>query len=140
MTKYINCDEMLADENEAYLNAQSKITDKITRDINYVIHTKLQKLLADAPSADVVEMTLENAIDYLRSVGWMQEHDRQMMEMGKEARHGRWIVAETEFAWNSAEYPISYKCSKCGHIVKAGLEGNFCPDCGARMDLDEVTE
>lgn len=56
MAKYINADEMIADESEAYLLAQSKITDKIMRDINYVIHTKLQNLLADAPAADVAEV------------------------------------------------------------------------------------
>ena len=55
MAKYINADEMIADENEAYLSAQCKITDKVTRDINFVVHTKLQRLLADAPAAEVIE-------------------------------------------------------------------------------------
>lgn len=55
MPKYINADEMIADENEAYLSAQCKITDKVTRDINFIVHTKLQRLLTDAPAADVEE-------------------------------------------------------------------------------------
>lgn len=54
-----------------------------------------------------------------------------------EVKHGRWIVAETEYAWNCAEYPASYKCSKCGYIAKAGLEDNYCPHCGAKMDKEE---
>lgn len=56
MPKYINADDMLADECEAYLSAQAKTTDKLTRDINYVVHTKLQRLLADAPTVDAVEV------------------------------------------------------------------------------------
>ena len=56
MPKYIDATRMLIEENEAYLSAHSKITDELTRKVNYVIHTKLQQLLSDAPAEDVVEV------------------------------------------------------------------------------------
>ena len=37
--------------------------------------------LRSLPSAQP-EITLESAIDYLHSIGWMQDHDKQMYEMG----------------------------------------------------------
>lgn len=52
MAKYINADEMMADETEAYLSAVAKI-DKLNADIAYVVHKKIQMLLADAPAEDV---------------------------------------------------------------------------------------
>lgn len=56
MPKYINADEMLSEESEAYMSAQTKITDKATYIVNQVVHMKLQQLLCDAPAADVHEV------------------------------------------------------------------------------------
>lgn len=53
MPKYIDATRMLVEESEAYLSARSKITDGLTRKLNYVIHTQLQRLLSDAPAEDV---------------------------------------------------------------------------------------
>lgn len=45
-------------------------------------------------------------------------------------RHGRWIV----------EYEVkdgrSMRCSECQMVfwVGSGRDGNYCPNCGARMD------
>lgn len=55
MPKYINADEMLSDESEAYMRAQTKISDIETYIINYLVHAKIQRRLHDAPAADVVE-------------------------------------------------------------------------------------
>ncbi len=38
--------------------------------------------------------------------------------------HGRWI-----------KYITCYRCSECGHQVTSA--DNFCPNCGAKMDLEE---
>lgn len=43
-------------------------------------------------------------------------------------RHGRW-----EFIGG---YGYQYRCSKC--IMCADHRTNYCPNCGAKMDLDEV--
>lgn len=56
MPKYINADEMLQEESEAYMRAQTKITDEATYLVNHFVHIKLQQLLCDAPAADVQEV------------------------------------------------------------------------------------
>ena len=40
-------------------------------------------------------------------------------------RHGRWIMHDDEFG-------LSCECSAC-HIETMG-DGNYCPNCGAKMD------
>ena len=99
MAKYINADEMIADENEAYLSAQCKITDKVTRDINFIVHTKLQRLLTDAPAADVPE----------RNVGKWEKYGEDMQVCS--ACHKYWI-------WAGEMYDFKY-CPNCG----AKMEG-----------------
>ena len=41
--------------------------------------------------------------------------------------HGHWIV-------RCGNYNEAFECSECQHISKDG--GNFCPNCGTRMDDD----
>ena len=56
MPKYINADQFLADESEAFMNAQIKLarsSKNITYQINEVVHQKIQRLIADAPEEDV---------------------------------------------------------------------------------------
>ena len=46
-------------------------------------------------------------------------------------RHRRWIWNEEgEMDWEQF-----YRCSNCGD--KEYWESNFCPNCGAKMDLEE---
>ena len=46
-------------------------------------------------------------------------------------RHGRWTWNETgEIDWEQF-----YICSNCGD--KEYWESNYCPNCGAKMDLEE---
>ena len=55
-------------------------------------------------------------------------------------RHGRWIRLE------GRKYARPHKCSICRNgldfsAVNAGRgDANYCPNCGAKMDLDEVEE
>ena len=46
--------------------------------------------------------------------------------------HGRWINKSGGF-WEAAD------CSNCGerHLT-VGISPNYCPSCGARMDLEET--
>lgn len=46
-------------------------------------------------------------------------------------RHGEWIKITDRFG-----YPIGMNCSECGRRVRNCGE-NYCPKCGARMDLKE---
>ena len=41
----------------------------------------IDNAISELPSAEP-EITLESAIDYLHSIGWMQNHDREMYESG----------------------------------------------------------
>ena len=89
---------------KAYLRDLRRQVNDIIPGVNVISTKSVSQLIDEYPAANVVE-----------------------------TRHGEWIVAETEYAWNCAEYPISYKCSKCEYVVKAGLEDNYCPHCGADM-------
>ena len=46
-------------------------------------------------------------------------------------RHGRWIEIRDKY-----NYCIGQKCSECGRRVRNCGE-NYCPSCGAKMDLKE---
>lgn len=79
------------------------------------------------------EITLESAIDYLHSIGWMQEHDRILTESAQpERKKGEWI-----------DYANSHcECSVC-HTEWSYFQNEvecfeFCPNCGA--DMREVSE
>ena len=43
-------------------------------------------------------------------------------------QHGRWIMHDDEFG-------LTCECSAC-HIETMG-DGNYCPNCGAKMELEE---
>lgn len=57
----------------------------------------------------------------------------------QEVRHGRWI-----YEGKRGRFPVC-RCSECGNVENAdwamlGDNVNYCPNCGSRMDLDEVEE
>ena len=68
MPKYINADEMLKEESEAYMSAQTKITDEATYIVNHVVHMKVQQLLCDAPAADVAPVVNGRWVDAGRGI------------------------------------------------------------------------
>ncbi|MCI6255960.1 MAG: hypothetical protein MR648_05120 [Clostridiales bacterium] len=56
-------------------------------------------------------------------------------------RHGRWVHDHYE---NCSEQFEIVKCTNCGHKAYAMAiyvrGGNYCPNCGAKMDGDEHNE
>ena len=54
--RLIDADQMAIDESEAYLYAQCQIKDELTRRVNAAVHTKIQRLIADTPTVDAVEV------------------------------------------------------------------------------------
>ena len=56
MDKYIDADLMALNESEAYMAAQAKIEDPILFGLNSVVHSKIQKLIAETPAVDAVEV------------------------------------------------------------------------------------
>ena len=60
--RLIDADKMATDELAAFISAQWKITDATKRDINSIVHEKIQRLIADTPTVendDVVEQCPE---------------------------------------------------------------------------------
>lgn len=51
--RMIDADLMATEETEAFISAQSQITDTATKLVNEVVHKKIQMLLADAPTVEI---------------------------------------------------------------------------------------
>lgn len=70
-----------ADALEAKLEEQRKLY--IDMDMKGAEHLLVHDVLHhvwEAPTIDAVPATIEGALGYLHSVGWIQEHDRTMTE------------------------------------------------------------
>ena len=48
-------------------------------------------------------------------------------------RHGRWIEKQEKDTF--AGYLYSYECSECGSVKQR--KEPYCPNCGAKMDLED---
>ena len=74
------------------------------------------------------------------------DHRRRLVELFDEQPtieaapvvHGKWIMVSKTKHDNETE--IEEKCSKCNrHVYRYETQpkDNFCPSCGARMDVDD---
>lgn len=61
---------------------------------------------------------------------WMNAADWAAAYLNDPVRHGKWTYC------NCFEKG-RYQCSECAHWIDAGLDNNYCPNCGAKMDGDE---
>lgn len=61
--------------------------------------------------------------------------DEQPTIDAEPVRHGRWIMLEPY----GTHHTHRRKCSVCGEIKSKELT-NFCPNCGAKMDLRTPTQ
>lgn len=52
--RLIDADQMALDESEAYMSAQTQISDDLTWLVNFGAHNKLQRMIADTPTVDAV--------------------------------------------------------------------------------------
>lgn len=67
--RLIDADEMLLNESEAYMKVQtSKTISAMTRDINQVVHMKIQMLIADTPTVDAVPVVRCKECKYKRKL------------------------------------------------------------------------
>lgn len=55
--RLIDADKMATEELAAFIFAQSKINDAANRDINSIVHTKIQRLIADTPTVEDNDVT-----------------------------------------------------------------------------------
>lgn len=92
--------------------------------------TEVRDRIEALPSAQP-EITLESAIDYLHSIGWMQNHDREMTESAQpERKVGAWIYEDSRIVEKHLEY--RFRCSFCE--CESVLASDYCPVCGAEME------
>ena len=49
---------------------------------------------------------------------------------------GRWVRI-SGYHLDHEYYPARYKCDQCGHFVDSGDGRNYCPRCGAKMEVSE---
>ncbi len=52
-------------------------------------------------------------------------------------RHATWIDTNTKFTRSNGESGNICKCSCCTELNPCELKTNYCPTCGAKMDLEE---
>ena len=50
-------------------------------------------------------------------------------------RHGRWIIRRGPDWPDWPEWAIRIVCSECGLVT--GEKSKYCPNCGAKMDLED---
>ena len=84
--------------------------------------------------------------DYPEQVGYSREDAADCIRYMPAAdvapvRHGRWV--ETRITRYNGDKPytqFAHSCSQCKYLnkKKKGWHTNYCPNCGAKMDL-EVT-
>lgn len=72
----------------------------------------------------------------LQHIALKEALDRIPVMDAEPVRHGKWIPHEDEDGEHYGD-----KCSECGewYVMPYG-KTNFCPHCGARMDLDFIKE
>ena len=90
----------------------------------WIRYKMFERVLDSLPTAQP-EITLESAIDYLNSIGWMQGHDRVLTER----KTGRWKKVYGDHIYAGLR-PWTVCCSACGMI---GSGTRYCPNCGADM-------
>jgi rubrerythrin len=93
--------------------------------------------LAESDMAKLIDKYLYNQCNL--TVGFAAA---LMPTIEPEVRHGRWIPTEYDSYADGAPVWDKWECSECSH-EHSGEENTltaFCPDCGARMNDDEIAE
>lgn len=62
--RLIDADQMAMEESEAYMSAQVQITDDLKWLVNFAAHSKIQRLIADAPTVDAVPVVRKPVVGY----------------------------------------------------------------------------
>ena len=52
---------------------------------------------------------------------------------------GKWIRI-SGFHLDHEYHPARYQCDQCKHFVDSGDDKNYCPNCGARMEVTSDAE
>ena len=123
--RLIDADKMAVNELTAFIFAQAMTTDAANRDINSIVHEKIQRLIADTPTAecDAVEQCPEcdNAMTKYEILKWLK---RMNLAFGGEtaytlesghAVHYTSIIADISAAVSKMETP-PMTCKDCPYF------------------------
>lgn len=65
-----------------------------------------------------------------KEIAYREGYAKGYADAKKNEKHGRWILKED-----------GYHCSNCDiQAIYTGVKLNYCPNCGAIMDLPNITE
>lgn len=110
--RLIDADQMAVDESEAYMSAQVQITHDLNWLVNFAAHSKIQRLIADTPTVDAAPVA-----------------------------HGRWDNVPNTYmsviSKDGAYHGNATTCSVCHEVNPNAYKTNFCPNCGAKMDIKD---
>lgn len=102
--RLIDADEMLVGESRAYMSVQLEMDDFLTRQINRLVHLRIQRLILAMPTIEA------------EPVG-----------------RGRWIkIKGTYYSSSEGKSGLVKKCSLCGEPSPCGYGTPYCAICGAR--------
>lgn len=103
-----------------YFNSECDINTSIREAFEKGFRIGVQKGYETTKPA---EITLESAIDYLQSTGWLQMHDQTLtVSSGSERKKGE--LKTVGF--------LTCQCSECGVQFHELEYTNYCPKCGAK--------
>lgn len=125
MSDYIKREDALNASKVVYIEfLETDEEGYIEGDADY-IPVVFKKDIEKLPAADVVERANANEAEFWKDQYICASEDQ-------EQKHGKWLDVTTldnEF--------ICWVCSECRHGADFVYEPyNFCPQCGARMDVD----
>jgi rubrerythrin len=79
-----------------------------------------------------------------KEIAYRNGYAKGYQDAKKEERHGRWLKVKVEagdpFDGNSVYCFDVFACSECGCHFDVSEALNYCPNCGAIMDLPNITE
>lgn len=119
-----------------YIDAEYIPKDKFFEDMTYKEKAKVVQWLIQAPTADVASREVFEQVKWERDTALqtLQEHG---IGLGQKVEHGEWIVVDDGVLIGDGKH---LECSKCGVWKKDRQKSNYCPNCGAKMDLKEGAE
>lgn len=131
------------------LEKADKLLKALGVSISIGAEVDLERIREQKPMAEYIEKN--NAINLISDVledEWGYEGIREDIDFiiskipaadVAEVKHGKWIEVQKENIWNDI-VPV-LECSACGKYT-VGTRGimtksNYCPNCGAKMDLED---
>lgn len=98
--------------------------------------------IKDAPAADVVSAVVYRLVEWERDLALKQLRCDYGVGLGEKKAdvaqvvHGRWVIVDDGVMIGDGKH---MECGVCHTWSKDRIKTNYCPNCGARMDLEVGT-